>query len=100
MPWYATGMTEAKPSATCFNGCKPITSTREYHCIICHESFYTLKAFDEHRLDPDTPEEFSIQCWMPETCGLVKEKGMWAYPADHKDRQRIEDKLQKARDSR
>ena len=93
-------MNEALPSAYCKTGCKPITSTNEVHCITCHNSFYKLRAFDEHRFDPETPEDESILCFMPEDCGLVFEKGMWAFAEDHAERKVIEDKLTKAREAR
>ena len=94
------GMNQALPSARCKPGCKPITSTNEYHCITCHNSFYLIRSFDEHRLDEETPEDQDTSCWMPEDCGLVLEKGMWAFPEDHAERRRIEEKLTKAREAR
>jgi hypothetical protein len=94
------GMNEVLPSSYCHKGCKPITSTSEYHCIICHESFYKLRSFDEHRFDPETPENESMECWMPQDCGLELDKGMWAFPEDHEERRKIENKLQKAREAR
>lgn len=85
---------------TCREACKPPTASEESHCTVCHNNFYTVKAFDEHRHDEDTPEDQDIICWEPSDCGLVLEKGMWAFPAEHEKRRAIEARLQKARDAR
>jgi len=94
-------MNESLPSAYCRNGCKPITSTNEFHCIICHKSFYGLAGYNDHRFDPDLPDEETMDyCFLPEDCDLVLEKGMWGFEQDHAERRKIEAKLEKARAAR
>jgi hypothetical protein len=91
----------ALPSSKCLQTCKPISSTKEFHCVVCHTSFYELRAYDIHRQDDSLPEyEDNPGCFYPEDCGLIEEKGMWGYSEDHADRRKIEAKLEKARNAR
>lgn len=71
-----------------------------YHCTVCHNNFYTIRGFDDHRYDPDTPEDQDILCWEPEDCAMILEKGMWASVEEHEKRRAVEAKLEKARASR
>ena len=84
----------------CLPTCRKPTASEECHCTKCHNNFYTVKAFDEHRNDPDSPENQNVDCWMPEDCGLILEKEMWAFPAEHEKRRSVEAKLAKARAAR
>lgn len=71
-----------------------------YHCTVCHNNFYTLRGFDDHRFDPDTPEDEDLICWEPSDCNMFLEKNMWANNAEHEKRRASEEKMAKARESR
>lgn len=84
----------------CTSGCRLAPGQQGFHCTVCHYNFYTEESFNEHRNDPETPEDQQILCWEPEDCNLIFEKGMWAFPAEHEKRRVIEARLEKARASR
>lgn len=84
----------------CTDACRLKPGQPGMHCTKCHYNFYTEKSFNEHRNDPDTPEDQNVDCWMPEDCDLIFEKNMWAFPHEHEKRRNIEAKLEKARASR
>ena len=85
---------------SCTDACKKPTASEESHCTVCHNNFYTVNAFDEHRKDYETDESEDIWCWVPEDCGLIFEKGMWAFPEEHEKRRIIENRLEAARAAR